>query len=130
MLVDAPRQYSPVEVVEGGDILDARGNVIGQLNKRRFRRRADGSVIPKCQVDWYVKPQASQPTQLPEVGARTVTDVGQFKRSLNIAPDAGRRISGRYLWKTGSVVDKKDRSSANFCPDGFGRRRRGFFDRY
>lgn len=105
------------EAVEGGEIVDARGNVIGQLNKDGSAISLDGSVIGNTKLNWYEKPQPSQHPDLPEVGAREVTDVGQFKRSLNIAltPD------GEYLgdiMENGNVVDKKGTVIGKLLPDG------------
>lgn len=105
------------EAVEGGEIVDARGNVIGQLNKDGSAISLDGSVIGNTKLNWYEKPQPAQPAELPEVGAREVADVGQFKRSLNIALTPDGEYLGDIL-EDGNVVDKKGTVIGKLLPDG------------
>ena len=68
-------------------------------------------------MNWYEKPQPAQPAELPEVGAREVADVGQFKRSLNIALTPDGEYLGDIL-EDGNVVDKKGTVIGKLLPDG------------
>lgn len=105
------------EVVAGGEIVDANGNVIGMLNKDGSAVSPNGEVFGNLKLNWYEKPQPTQPADLPEIGARTVTDVGQFKRSLNIALTPDGEYLGDIL-ENGNVVDKNGKVIGKLLPDG------------
>ena len=109
--------YVVGEAKEGSEILDENGNVIGHLNKDGSAIGQDGEVVGNMDLDWYEQPAPAQRDDIPEVGARTVADVAQFKRSLNIAltPD------GEYLgdiMENGDVVDESGSVIGKLLPDG------------
>ncbi len=99
------------------DIVDAKGNIIGQLDKDGTAIGLDGNVIGNIRMDWYQKPETYKPSDIPEVGARTVADVGQYKRSLNIALTPDGEYLGDIL-EDGNVVDKRGNVIGKLLPDG------------
>lgn len=105
------------EAVEGGEIVDERGNVIGRLGKDGSAISPDGSVVGNLRLNWYEQPAPAVKEDLPEVGARTVSDVSQFKRSLNIALTPDGEYLGDIL-DNGDVVDKSGSVIGKLLPDG------------
>lgn len=102
---------------ERKDIVDSRGNVIGQLDKDGTAIGLDGTVIGNTKLDWYQRPENYSSEDLPEIGARTVAETGQYKRSLNIALTPDGEYLGDIL-ENGNVVDKKGTVIGKLLPDG------------
>lgn len=105
------------KTVERQEIIDSKGNVIGQLDKDGTAIGLDGTVIGNTKLDWYQKPESYSSGDLPEIGARTVAETGQYKRSLNIALTPDGEYLGDIL-EDGNVVDKSGNLIGKLLPDG------------